>query len=69
MSYLILFFLFIFIKLVKTQELFTSSAELQQLVHVEKEIPKIIENYIILENERLEYLKGYLNKILKLSVY
>ena len=56
---LILFFLFIFIKLIKLQELFTS-AELQQLIHVEKEIPKIIENYIALETKRLEHLKKYL---------
>uniref|UniRef100_A0A914LZ99 Candidate secreted effector n=1 Tax=Meloidogyne incognita TaxID=6306 RepID=A0A914LZ99_MELIC len=49
--------LFILIKLINSQELFTSSAELQQLVHVEKEIPKIIENYILLENKRLENLK------------
>ena len=57
---LILFFLFIFIKSIKSQELFTSSAELQQLIHVEKEIPKIIENYIALETKRLEHLKKYL---------
>ncbi|KAF7626045.1 Fe2OG dioxygenase domain-containing protein [Meloidogyne graminicola] len=38
-------------------KLFTSSAELQQLINIENKIPKIIENYIILENERLENLK------------
>uniref|UniRef100_A0A914N2W2 Uncharacterized protein n=1 Tax=Meloidogyne incognita TaxID=6306 RepID=A0A914N2W2_MELIC len=55
--YFYLINLFILIKLINSQELFASSAELQQLVHVEKEIPKIIENYISLENKRLENLK------------
>jgi len=57
--YLLINLLFILIKLINSQDLFTSSAELQQLVHVEKEIPKIIENYILLENKRLENLKRY----------
>nr|CAD2203874.1 unnamed protein product [Meloidogyne enterolobii] len=63
--YFYLINLFILIKLINSQELFTSSAELQQLVHVEKEIPKIIENYILLENKRLENLKSILNEYLK----
>nr|CAD2186758.1 unnamed protein product [Meloidogyne enterolobii] len=63
--YLLINLLFILIKLINSQDLFTSSAELQQLVHVEKEIPKIIENYILLENKRLENLKSIANKYLK----
>uniref|UniRef100_A0A914LRH9 procollagen-proline 4-dioxygenase n=1 Tax=Meloidogyne incognita TaxID=6306 RepID=A0A914LRH9_MELIC len=63
--YFYLINIFILIKLINSQDLFTSSAELQQLVHVEKEIPKIIENYILLENKRLENLKSIANKYLK----
>ncbi|KAF7633076.1 Fe2OG dioxygenase domain-containing protein [Meloidogyne graminicola] len=55
--YYLLLILFLLIKLINNQELFTSSAELQQLINIENKIPKIIENYIILENERLENLK------------
>ena len=78
MCYLPLFYSCIFIKIINTQELFTSSAELQQIIHVEKEIPKIIQNYISLENKRLEELKMYfirfnkiyskINCVAKLSV-
>uniref|UniRef100_A0A914N3L7 Prolyl 4-hydroxylase alpha-subunit N-terminal domain-containing protein n=1 Tax=Meloidogyne incognita TaxID=6306 RepID=A0A914N3L7_MELIC len=63
--YFYLINLFILIKLINSQDLFTSSAELQQLVHVEKEIPKIIENYILLENKRLENLKRVIKKLAK----
>nr|CAD2152297.1 unnamed protein product [Meloidogyne enterolobii] len=56
--YFYLINLFILIKLINSQDLFTSSAELQQLVHVEKENSKNYRNYILLENKRLENLKS-----------
>lgn len=41
-------------------DIFTSSAELQKLVTVEKDIPQLINNYISLETERLELLKDFI---------
>ncbi|KAF7626046.1 Fe2OG dioxygenase domain-containing protein [Meloidogyne graminicola] len=64
--YYLLLILFLLIKLINNQELFTSSAELQQLINIENKIPKIIENYIILENERLENLKDLAENYLKI---
>ena len=41
-------------------DLFTSSVDLQQLTYAEKDIPKLITNYIQLETERLEHLKRFI---------
>lgn len=38
-------------------DLFTSVADLQRLLHVEKDIPQIINEYISVERKRLEELK------------
>lgn len=38
-------------------DLFTSVADLQRLLHVEKNIPQIIDEYISAERKRLEELK------------
>ncbi|KAL7078512.1 hypothetical protein ACQ4LE_002658 [Meloidogyne hapla] len=58
--YLISIFLLYFYILQKfvIADLFTSSADLQQLTYAEKDIPKLITNYIQLETERLEHLKS-----------
>ncbi|CAD5215722.1 unnamed protein product [Bursaphelenchus okinawaensis] len=43
-------------------DLFTSMADLQRLLQMEKDIPKVIENYIQSENERLDNLKKMVAK-------
>lgn len=38
-------------------DLFTSMADLQRLLQIEKDLPKVVENYITSENARLDELK------------
>jgi hypothetical protein len=40
-------------------DIFTSIADLQRLTDVEKEIPDLINNYINMENQRLENLRRF----------
>ncbi|KAH7699287.1 prolyl 4-hydroxylase 2, partial [Aphelenchoides avenae] len=42
-------------------DLFTSVADLQRLLHVEKNIPQIIDEYISAERKRLEELKSFVD--------
>lgn len=51
-----IFFIFLFI-IVVNGEIFTSIADLQRLLLVEKNIPKLINDYIDTETQRLEELK------------
>lgn len=44
-------------------DLFTSMADLQRLLQIEKDIPKVIDNYIVTENARLDELKKYVSSI------
>lgn len=57
---LILFLSSLFV--VTLADMFTSSADLQRLSYAEKEIPQLINKYIKLESERLEYLKDVAEK-------
>ncbi|KAI6176956.1 Procollagen-proline 4-dioxygenase [Aphelenchoides bicaudatus] len=43
-------------------DLFTSMADLQRLLQIEKDIPQVIDNYIVTENARLDELRRMVQK-------
>lgn len=40
-------------------DFFTSMEDLQKLLQIEKDIPKVIDSYIVSENARLDELRGF----------